>query len=776
MTKDITCLTAPGMAAAWGEERTVEARLPLTTSEGLLEATERVGTRYALVVTGEREAAPGSGMARRLAEVAEATGAAIVYADYREERDGQLFPHPLIDYQEGSLRDDFDMGCAWLARTEALLQAAREQGGKYRHAALYAARLRMSRAGGIFHLPEILYTARKNDTRRSGERQFDYVDPRNREVQAEMEAACTAHLRAIGAYLPPRTARADASGAFPVEATVVIPVRNRARTIGEAINSALRQRTSFPFNVIVVDNHSTDGTGEAVERLAAQDKRVTHVIPAADDLGIGGCWMLAAHHKQCGRYAVQLDSDDLYAGEDTLERVVRMFREGGYGMVVGSYRMVNFQLKEIAPGIVDHREWTAENGHNNALRVNGLGAPRAFCTNALRRIGMPNTSYGEDYAAALAICREYMVGRIYEPIYLCRRWEGNSDADLDLSQENSHNLYKDRIRTIELLTRQGLNRHGEKTTAEEERLEAFFIRQLETWPLARKRYQELEGIKRRTIDFGEFRMEAQCNPARIGSATAKIDEASLQARACFLCRQNLPPEQSRLEFNDELEIRVNPFPIFERHFTVTAKRHEPQLIEGHFGAMLDLAKRYAGYTVFYNGPESGASAPDHFHFQLVPKGSMPLENDVAHCRKTLLFEDGKVTAEHIATYTRKNIILRGKKEEEMRKAFEETMKAMKDAVPGKKEAMMNLFAWRAQEEWTVVIFPRRRHRPWQFFAEGREHILFSPGCADFAGLIISPRQEDFERLDAPLLRDLFGQLTINEEEWENIVKRLQEKK
>ena len=458
MKDEITCIVPAGNAEAWGNDNKVEATLPLTSSEGLREAAEKVRTPFTLVVAGRKEIERGSGMTERLAQVARATGAAIVYSDYYAEKRGKREPHPVIDHEAGSLRDDFDMGGAWLARTEWLQKAARESDGAYRHAALYDARLRLSRAGEILRLPEPLYTIKETDMRLSGERQFDYVDPRNREAQAEMEAACTAHLRAVGAWLPPRTRRADASGDFPVEASVIIPVHDRARTIAEAVESALRQRTSFPFNVIVADNHSTDGTSEAVAALAGRDGRVKHLVPEATDLGIGGCWMAAARHGACGRYAVQLDSDDLYADERALERIVGMFREKACGMVVGSYRMVDFNLKELPPGIIDHREWTAENGHNNALRVNGLGAPRAFCTNLLRETGMPNTSYGEDYATALAISREYAIGRIFEPIYLCRRWEGNSDADLDIAKENAHNRYKDRIRTIELRARQQMNK------------------------------------------------------------------------------------------------------------------------------------------------------------------------------------------------------------------------------------------------------------------------------------------------------------------------------
>lgn len=313
----------------------------------------------------------------------------------------------------------------------------------------------------------------------------------------------------------------------------------------------------------------------------------------------------------------------------------------------------------------------------------------------------------------------------------------------------------------------------EGATASEE-LERFFARQLETWPSVQKRYRDLDSIERKTVHFEGFHIDIQYNPARVGSATAKIDAASLRARQCFLCREHLPEEQISLTYNERLEIRVNPYPIFERHFTVPAKRHEPQRIEGHFEEMLDLARRYPDYTVFYNGPESGASAPDHFHFQLVPRHVMPLEDDSERCPTERLFSDtrNEVAATSITAYARKNIMLKGANEEGIKKAFSQVTRAMRGIVPGTEEAMMNLFAWREGERWTVALFPRRKHRPWQFFAEGEDHILFSPGCADFAGLIISPRKADFDRLDAPLLRDLFGQLTLDEEEWNCLKNKL----
>lgn len=419
------------------------------------------GEGHVLLVLNDAPLRAGAFMAPRLRDAALAVGAAIVYSDYVEEKAGRLQPHPTIDYQPGSLRDDFNFGAVVLLDAAMLRAAAAEIPGEARFAGWYALRLALSRRGPVFRLPEPLYTRLEQDVRRTGEKQHDYVDPRNRAVQIEMEAACTDHLRRIGGLLKPSFAAVDLdAGQFPVEASVIIPVRNRVKTVGDAVRSVLAQQAPFAFNCIVVDNHSTDGTTDLLRGLAAGDARLVHHIPARLDLGIGGCWNEAAFHALCGRFAVQLDSDDLYAGTDTLTRIVAAFRAERVGMVVGSYRMVNFDLKEIPPGVIDHREWTPENGRNNALRINGLGAPRAFFTPLLRSIRVPNVSYGEDYAVALAISRRHQIGRLYDPVYLCRRWEGNSDADLDVARYNAYTTYKDRVRTMELAARQAMNRAG----------------------------------------------------------------------------------------------------------------------------------------------------------------------------------------------------------------------------------------------------------------------------------------------------------------------------
>ncbi len=410
-------------------------------------------TPYALLVLHDVAIEFGRFALERIAWVARATKAGMMYSDYLELRGSVPVPHPLIDCQEGSIRDDFDFGSVVALESSALRRAVKETGNS-RHAGFYSLRLAIGRGKGIFRIAETLYTRSEPDTRPGGAKVFDYVDSRNRAVQLEMEKAATVHLKKIGAYLKPVRASVDLDeGKFPVTASVIIPVRNRAGTIGDAVASALSQQASFAFNVIVVDNHSTDGTTDILRTLASQDPRLLHIVPSRTDLGIGGCWNEAVHNPSCGRFAAQLDSDDLYLDESTLRRIVDRFHTDRCAMVVGTYRLTDLHLREIPPGVIDHREWTAGNGPNNALRVNGFGAPRAFFTPVLRRVKLPNVSYGEDYAVGLAVSRRYPVGRIYEPIYLCRRWEGNTDADPGIAEMNLNNWYKDKVRTIEIRAR-----------------------------------------------------------------------------------------------------------------------------------------------------------------------------------------------------------------------------------------------------------------------------------------------------------------------------------
>ena len=434
-----------------------------SSTEYVRETLKACRNQYILLNLSGREVTITDDAANRMKEHADFTGAGLVYSDYVKMMGADaIAPAPLIDIQAGSLRDDFDFGALVLltpAGTDAYLDF---KGADFKTAGFYQLRLAIQRSLPIVRMPQPLYTITETDFRTSGQKQFDYVNPRNRDVQIEMEAACTEHLKLIDGYLKPGAgAKVDATaGSFPVLASVIIPVRNRERTVADAVKSALSQQLDGPFNVIVVDNHSTDGTTRILEDLAKADERLIHIIPERTDLGIGGCWNLAVNDSRCGRFAVQLDSDDLYSGPDTVQKIVDKFREGGYSMVIGSYRMCNFDLETLPPGIIDHKEWTDENGPNNALRINGLGAPRAFYTPVVREIGFPNVSYGEDYAVAIRIAGQYRLGRIFDELYLCRRWEGNSDAALSPEKVNANNLYKDSLRTAELQRRIISNRNS----------------------------------------------------------------------------------------------------------------------------------------------------------------------------------------------------------------------------------------------------------------------------------------------------------------------------
>lgn len=445
---------------------TILSGVSLRTTDTLRSIAEAVSEKFILLYTKDHPLEMGMFALDRILAIAEDTGADMLYADHYElvtGEDGAALRkrHPLITCQKGALRDDFDFGSVLVFRSSSFKRAVRAMETDYEFGALYDLRLRMK---NIVHISEYLYTEIETDNRKSGEKLFDYVDPKNRDVQIEMEKVCTAHLKRIGAWLEPKFRDPDINGFervdFNVKASVVIPVFNRIRTVKDAVASALSQKTDFPYNVIVVDNHSTDGTTGILEEMAAANPDLVHIVPARHDLGIGGCWNLAVHHELCGEYAVQLDSDDVYSGPDTLQKIVDAFSEQKCAMVVGTYQMTDFQMNPIPPGVIDHKEWTEDNGRNNALRINGLGAPRAFWTPLLRTINLPNTSYGEDYALGLRISREYRIGRIYDVLYCCRRWDGNSDAALDIDKVNANNLYKDRIRTWELEARIRMNRNA----------------------------------------------------------------------------------------------------------------------------------------------------------------------------------------------------------------------------------------------------------------------------------------------------------------------------
>lgn len=429
----------------------------LRSTATIKKIASKADAEYTLIYTKSASLRLGMFALDRMLQIAADSGAGMVYADHYQIANNEKKNSPVITYQKGSLRDDFNFGSVLIYKSDRLKKAVADMETEYKFAGIYDLRLKVSQESEIVHINEYLYTEIENDTRKSGEKVFDYVDPKNREVQIEMEKACTEHLKKIGAYLAPNFRKVEFDLVnFEYEASVIIPVRNRIKTISDAIKSVLSQKTNFKFNLIIVDNYSTDGTTEAIEKFT--DERLIHVIPENKELGIGGCWNAGVHHPKCGKFAVQLDSDDVYSDENTLQKIVDAFYEQNCAMVVGTYMLTDFDMKMIPPGIIDHKEWTPDNGRNNALRINGLGAPRAFYTPVLREIKVPNTSYGEDYALGLHFSRNYQIGRIYDVLYLCRRWDDNSDASLDIVKMNAHNTYKDRIRTWEVEARIALNK------------------------------------------------------------------------------------------------------------------------------------------------------------------------------------------------------------------------------------------------------------------------------------------------------------------------------
>ena len=489
-----------GTAVDVPEGCTVMTADSVICSATIREIAVRATAEYVMLLTKPVNVTLGMSATERVLRVADDSDAALVYSDHWSVENGVRCPHPVPDYQEGSVRDDFDFGSLLLINTALLHRYVEDASADYRYAGLYDLRLYLSRVGRLFHINEYLYTEEETDLRASGVKQFDYVNPANRDVQIEMEQAVTAHLEAIGALIDTHNYACPDFGEqdFAVEASVIIPVRDRVKTILDAVRSALSQKATFAYNVIVVDNHSTDGTTETIATLAATDARLVHIIPERTDLGIGGCWNMAVNDELCGRFAVQLDSDDLYSSEYTLQTIVDAFHEQQAAMVVGSYRMCDFDLNTLPPGLIAHREWTDENGPNNALRINGLGAPRAFFTPLLRQIQFPNTSYGEDYALGLIFSRRYRIGRIYDELYLCRRWAGNSDAALSIDKINANNTYKDRLRTLEISARRRMLQ-GKADILADSSLHRFFNLQLERWDDARQRYRELQSVETREL-------------------------------------------------------------------------------------------------------------------------------------------------------------------------------------------------------------------------------------------------------------------------------------
>ncbi len=769
----------------------------LESSNTITSIAENTDADYVIICTKTTPIKWGLYALERFLRTADDTGAVMIYSDhYSMVKDeslsqdgtsavGKLEKHPVIDYQEGSLRDDFDFGSLWLIKSQCLRDyAAQTDRVDYLYAGLYDLRLYLSRVGEIFHLNEYLYTENELDTRKSGEKQFDYVNPRNREVQIEMERACTQHLEKVGALIDTSYYRLPDFNEqdFEYEASVVIPVFNREKTIADAVKSALSQKANFKFNVIVVNNHSTDKTGEILSRIAHEmeeknDKqagRLIQIVPERRDLGIGGCWNVAINSDHCGKFAVQLDSDDLYSSPKTLQKIVDAFYKQKAAMMIGSYRMCDFDLNTLPPGLIDHKEWTEDNGCNNALRINGLGAPRAFFTPLVRQIQFPNTSYGEDYALGLAFSRRYRIGRIYDELYLCRRWGGNSDAALSIDRVNANNLYKDRLRTMELKARRQMLQ-GKADIMEDSSISRFFNRQLEKWDDARHRFRDLKHVETKKLSE-EVRL--QFNPARIVSTGAKIDKKTLGERPCFLCDKNRPKEQMSQQIDERFHLLVNPFPILPVHFTIPARKHQPQAIYKNYGEMHRFLSLHSELMVFYNGPKCGASAPDHLHFQAGTSGILPLQANWQRLSRNLtdiisLNDEEKIAV--VRDFIVPAFVIISKSEESDETLFHRLYKSM-PMRGDETEPMMNIIAWRKGDEYISVVIPREKHRPEAYFAEGDAQVMVSPGALDMSGLIITPREEDFHKLTEESATTILQECGISTEKMNGIVTKLKTSK
>lgn len=747
----------------------------LESSNTIASIAENTDADYVMICTRHTTIGWGNNTLERFLRVADDTDAVMVYADHYKMVEGKMEKHPVIDYQSGSLRDDFDFGSLWCIKAQALADyIAQPDREEYQFAALYDFRLYLSRVGEIFHLNEFLYSEAELDTRKSGEKQFDYVNPRNREVQIEMEKACTQHLGKVGALIDTTFYRQPDFGEqdFEYEASVIIPVFNREKTVADAVKSALGQKANFKFNVIVVNNHSTDRTGEILDELKADN--LIQIVPERTDLGIGGCWNEAINSSFCGKFAVQLDSDDLYSSPKTLQKIVDAFYKQKAAMIIGSYRMCDFDLNTLPPGLIDHKEWTDENGCNNALRINGLGAPRAFFTPLVRQIQFPNTSYGEDYALGLAFSRRYRIGRIYDELYLCRRWGGNSDAALSVEKVNANNLYKDRLRTMELKARQHLLQ-GKADIMEDSSISRFFNRQLEVWTDARHRFRDLKHVE--TRQFSD-QLKLQWNPARIVSTGAKIDKKTLGERPCFLCDKNRPKEQMSKQIDEKFHLLVNPFPILPVHFTIPARKHQPQLIYKNYGEMHRFISLHSDLMVFYNGPKCGASAPDHLHFQAGTNGILPLQTNWQRLSRNLtdiisLNDEEKISV--VRDFIVPAFVIISKSAESDEALFSRLYKAMPQRGD-ETEPMMNIISWRKGEEFISVVIPREKHRPEAYFAEGDAQFVVSPGALDMSGLIITPREEDFRKLTEEKALSLLQECGVSEEKMNAIIAKLKASK
>jgi glycosyltransferase involved in cell wall biosynthesis len=742
---------------------------------------KKLSSKYLLLIADEKKINCDELSLRRLLRIAENKHAGIIYSDFILRKGNNLLPHPLIDYQQGSIRDDFNFGPLLLFSCSAVKTALQKYGSlpSDTNVALYDLRLKVSIDYPVFHVPEFLYTVEDRKAKHINarnnriENHFAYAAAGNIIQQKKLEKVATNYLKLTGAYLKVRTQKASrANDLFPVEASIIIPVLNRKKTIKEAMQSALAQKTNFDFNIIVVDNHSTDGTTDAIKKLAGKNDKIKNIIPECHDLGIGGCWNEAVYSFHCGRYAIQLDSDDLYSSKQTLQKIVDTLRKDNYAMVVGAYTIVNKHLKKTPPGLIAHKEWTQANGHNNALRIHGLGAPRAFNTAVIRKIGFPNVSYGEDYAVALRITREYKIGRIYKSLYLCRRWTDNTDAGISVEKQNSNDFYKDELRSIEIKARQMLNKKesgnrifaqypGEKQKSLTVLCLNLLADQKKSWPKLAYAYRELANVRTRSITCGGYKVYLQFNPQRAISSGAAVDVESIKSRPCFLCKDNLPSEQQGILYRNQYLVLCNPAPIFENHFTIVALEHQLQEITSSINWLLRLSTDLSpDYAVFYNGPACGASAPDHLHFQMIPVNALPFLSELRELPpvkeiSSVRYSRGKV-------FDRSVIVLESKNADELTKQFMCLLKAAQKILATNDEPLVNVICTYIGNCWRLAIFLRQKHRPDAYSAEGKNRIFISPGAIDMAGVIITPHLDDYNRLDCNTIRDIYQEVSLPE--------------
>jgi glycosyltransferase involved in cell wall biosynthesis len=742
---------------------------------------KKLSSKYLLLIADEKKFNCDKLSLHRLLRIAENKHAGIVYSDFILRKRNKFIPHPLIDYQQGSIRDDFNFGPLLLFSCSAVKTALQKYGSlpSDTNVALYDLRLKISIDYPVFHVPEFIYTVEDRKAKRikAGndriENHFAYAAAGNIVQQKKLEKVATNYLKLTGAYLKARAQKAPRTNDFfPVEASIIIPVLNRKKTVKEAIQSALAQKANFDFNIIAVDNHSTDGTPDAVKKLAEKNEKIKHIVPERHDLGIGGCWNEAIYSSHCGRYTIQLDSDDLYSSKQTLQKIVDTLRKDNYAMVVGSYTIVNKHLKKNPLGLIAHKEWTQANGHNNALRINGLGAPRAFNTAVIRRIGFPNVSYGEDYAVALRIAREYKIGRIYESLYLCRRWTDNTDAGISVEKQNRNDFYKDELRSIEIKARQILNKKesGNRIFAQypcgkQKSLTALCLnlldQQKKSWPKLAYAYRELANLRTRSITCGSYKVYLQFNPQRAVSSGAAVDVESIKSRPCFLCQDNLPSKQQGILYRNQYLILCNPAPIFENHFTIVALEHQPQEITSSINWLLRLSTNLSpDYAVFYNGPACGASAPDHLHFQMIPVNALPFLSELRELPPVK--EISSVRYSMGKGFDRSVIVMKSNNAKELTEQFMCLLKAAQKILITNDEPLVNVICTYTGNCWRLAIFLRQKHRPDVYFAEGKNRIFVSPGAIDVAGVIITPHLDDYNRLDCNTIRDIYQEVSLPE--------------